>query len=495
MSLLSRLQRRAVGQVAAYGVATGLAAVLTLMQTRVLWRALTPVDFGTWALIDPLLLPLAGLTLFGIDQAVFKQLHVDRVPFRAALGSLLATTLPASAACLLLIAAIGRCILHLPWTEALLSTIAGEALVLLLQTACRAAGSASGFAALVLSRNLLYLSVLLVVHYGARDGGARDGLMPVGSAFLARGACVILVSLLAVAALRPLPRIDWGRYRDALRYGFPLLATSFIYSTSDMVDRWLLAHFSGVVAVGIYTLHLKAAAILGQAVVVPFGLWFPGERFRRMDAPDHGHRFFRRVAAGLTVACVHLAGALWLARGVVLGLIAPGITASPLILACCLGSVMGLAVSHAVNVGLLLPGQTGKNVWCTGAAIAASGLACTILVPLFGAEGAALGRITGSAVLVAVTAWWSWRVLPVPLPFIGMTLFCATAAPAAVLIDHAISHALPGGGRLALCAALLAWTLAAAALGGLLWLSLSWRRGPALPAAPVAVQPLGTPAG
>ena len=472
MSLLNRLRHRAIGQAAVYGSATGMAAVLTLVQTRVLWRVLTPADFGVWALVDPLLFPLTGLVLFGIDQAIVKQLQIDRMPLRVVVGTLLTSTLPASGACLALIGVFGRYVFNVPWTAALLCTLAGEALALVMQTAFRARGSAFRFAALLLSRNLLYLGVLLLVRSG-NDGG----LMPVGLVFLARGICVLLVSVVALAALRPLPRIDWPDYRDALRYGFPLLLTSFVYSASDMVDRWLLAEFSGVVVVGVYTLHLKTAAIMAQAIVVPFGLWFPAERFRRMEAPDQGYRFFRRVAAGLTVLCAYVSGGVWLSRDVVLPLIAPGVVASPLILACCLGTVMCLAISHALNVGLLLPGHTGKNVWCSVAVVVAAGLACGILVPILGADGAALGRISGGVVLLGVTGWWSYRVLPIRFPLAGMLLFCGASALIAVLIDDVVA----GRGLLPLAAALLVWTAVIAGLGGLLWLSLSWGRGAGLP--------------
>jgi O-antigen/teichoic acid export membrane protein len=466
VSMLARLRNHALSNIAIYGVSTGLAAVLTLVQTRVLWRALTPADFGVWALVDPLLLPLACLVLFGIDHSIVKQLQADRIPLRVVAGTLLISTLPATALCLLVIGLISQFVFHLDWTSALLLTVAGEALILMMQTAFRATGSVTQFAVLLLSRNVLYLGLLLLVQMA---NGSEP--LSIGLVFLSRGVCVVLISLLAVAALRPTLSVNWAGYRDAVHYGFPLLLTTFIYGITDMTDRWFLAEFNGVVVVGLYSLHLKMAAIMAQAIVVPFGLWFPPERFRRLDDPDHGHRFFKRTAAALSVLCVYLSGGVWLARDIVLPLIAPGVLASPLVLACCLSAVTCLALSHALNVGLLMPGHTGKNAYCTGYAVAATVLASAILVPLFGIDGAAVSRLVGGFVLVSVTAVMSYRAMPIAFPFTRMLVYFAVSAIAAAIIDRA-SNSLD---MLDVVVALVEWTVVTALIGTAIWVKLPTR--------------------
>jgi O-antigen/teichoic acid export membrane protein len=477
VSMLARVRNHALSNIAIYGIATGLAAVLTLVQTRVLWRALTPADFGVWALVDPLLLPLACLVLFGIDHSIVKQLQADRIPLRVVAGTLLVSTLPATALCLLVIGLVSEFAFHLAWTNALLLTVAGEALILMMQTAFRATGSVAQFAGLLLSRNLLYLALLYLAQFSLGSEPLSIGLV-----FLSRGACVVLVSLVAVAALRPTLRIDWAGYRDAVHYGFPLLLTTFIYGITDMTDRWFLAEFNGVVMVGLYSLHLKMAAIMAQAIVVPFGLWFPPERFRRLGDADHGHRFFKRTAAALSVLCAYLAGGVWLARDLVLPWIAPGVVASPLVLACCLSGVTCLALSHALNVGLLMPGHTGKNTYCTGFAVAATVLASAILVPLFGIDGAAISRLVGGVVLVAVTAILSYRAMPIAFPFIRIVAYFVVSAAAAAIIDRASS----GQGAQIVAVALIGWTVTTALIGAAVWIKLP-ARPYVLPQAPPSV--------
>jgi O-antigen/teichoic acid export membrane protein len=484
VSLLNRWRDPALRNIAVYGLATALAAVLTLMQTRVLWRTLTPEDFGIWALVDPMLLPAASLILGGIDHAIVKQLRIDRLPLPVVTGTLLVSTLPVTGLTLLVIGLVASLLLHLGWAGALLLTMAGEALILMMQSAFRATGAVANFSAILLSRNLLYLAILLVAqaqagvgyagagyaeagHAGAGYAGAAR--LPIETVFLARGGCVILVSLIALAALRPVPRFDWARYRDAVYYGFPLLMTTFIYALTDMTDRWFLARFSGVVAVGVYALHLKVAAILSQAIVIPFGLWFPPERFKRLDDADGGAGFFIRTAAALLLVCFYLSGTVWLARDLVLPLIAPGVVASPLVLALCLGGVICLALSQALNVGLLMPGHTSKNAICSTFAAGMTVLAAAIAVPLFGMDGAATTRLFGGMVLVSATAAWSHRVFPIAFPFVEMLLYGVVSVIAAIGIDQATT-ALGLWPRV--ISGLIAWTAVTAVCAAVGWIRL-----------------------
>jgi len=446
-----------------YGLATGLAAALTLVLTRVLWRELTPADFGLWALVDPTLLPIATLVLFGVDHSIVKQLHADGLSLRVVTGTLLVSTVPATSLSLVAVGLVARFVFHLGWTDALLLTMAGEALILFMTSAFRATGAVYGYAAVLLSRNLLYLAALLVA--AAADAPSQ---ISVGLVFLVRGVCVLLVSFFAIAVLRPVPQWHWGRYRDAVVYGFPLLLTTFIFALSDMTDRWFLAEFTGIVAVGVYALHLKVAAILSQAIVLPFGLWFQPERFKRLDDPDGGRRFYIQTSVVLALICGYLSGGVWLARDLLLSLIAPGVLVSPLVLACCLGAVICLALSQALNVGLLLPGHTGKNAICTGFAVVAGVAACAVLVPLFGMEGAATGRLLGGFVLVGATAAWSRRIFDVAFPFTALALFFAVSAAIMIGLDGISA----GRGLPALVLALVAWSAAMAGAAAIFWTRL-----------------------
>ena len=124
-----RVRNPEVRSVLLYGLSTAVAAGLTLILTRVLWRALTPEAFGLWALIDPILIPAGSLMLLGVNHAIVKQLQIDRTPLNQVVGTLLLAGLPAALACLLLLGLVFFIIWHLPRTDANQFGVGGEALI------------------------------------------------------------------------------------------------------------------------------------------------------------------------------------------------------------------------------------------------------------------------------------------------------------------------------------------------------------------------------
>ena len=213
--MINSLRHPDIRNVAVYGIATAAAAVLTLVQTRVLWHALLPADFGIWTLIDPMLVPCASLVLFGIEYAIVKQIQSDGGSLRVVTGTLLVSTLPATMLCLVIMYVVSHFVFRFAWIDVLLLAITGEALILVVQSAFRATGSVLAFSAVLLTRNLLYLAILLFASF--YGGGSPFSVRFV---FLARGGCVIFLSLIATAVLRPILRPNQARYFDAVRYGF-----------------------------------------------------------------------------------------------------------------------------------------------------------------------------------------------------------------------------------------------------------------------------------
>jgi O-antigen/teichoic acid export membrane protein len=446
--LISLLKRKETLSIGVYGLATVLSALLTLLLTRILWRSLDGTAFGVWSLIDPLLAPVASMVLVGVDFAVVKQFRMDHLPMRVVVGHLLVTGLPAALLCLAGVALIAFYGFHITWMAALLATVLGEALIRLLSTALRATGDVYWYAAIQVGRNLVYIALLLLTIHELSTVPLDNDFV-----FAARGACMIGVSLLALALFRPSLRFDARHYAEAVRYGFPLLMATFFYSASDMVDRVILAHFAGVELAGIYAVHLKIAAFLSQAIVIPFGLWFPPERFKHAEDVDGGNAFFIATALALTVIATVSAGGVWLARDILMSIIAPGTHASAVVTAACLGSVIGLALSQALNVGLLLPGQTLKNTYCVIFAVLATLVVSVVAVPWLHMVGASYGRLANGVVFAIVTAAWSYAVTPIRFPFAAMAGYFVVSALELVGIDAMTA----GRGLLATGEGLVAW--------------------------------------
>src|SRR5580698_8758817 len=90
---LRRLQRNGIlaagSRLAAYAAITAAAAFATFLTTPILVRSLGLKGFGSYSLLDPILVSAASVTLLGADHGVLKRIAYDRVDLREAIGAVL----------------------------------------------------------------------------------------------------------------------------------------------------------------------------------------------------------------------------------------------------------------------------------------------------------------------------------------------------------------------------------------------------------------------
>ncbi len=312
------------------------------------------------------------------------------------------------------------------------------------------------------------LDLVLVRHLGV--AGVLYGK-------LAGDACAALLGIvLCRHHLRPV--FDRKLLRTMLGYGLPLVPLAFAYGIIGSVDRWALQHFSSLDEVGIYALALKFFAVVTMGVSA-FQLAFMPFAFARAQDPD-APRLYARVL-GLFIA-IATGGAL------AVGLLAPvGIrllatrdyaAASRPAVWLAFASVLQGAY-YVTGLGVNLALKNSRLAWSAGGAAIVAYTANLLLVPRFGAEGAALATFAGHATAAGLTYAIAQRVRP--MPYRGLRLAALFAA--GVAIGVATAHFAPAG------AAGIGWRVTAVAAYALLaWKSDVWRDLGALRHRPVAAR-------
>lgn len=423
-----------------YGLVTVVTAGATFLAVPVLIRLLGLEGFGRWSLLEPVILVGAVLVLLGIEHGAIKQIAHDRLSPGLVAGRLIATAmLPAaliSAGFLLGLASVwGQ---RLALLAALL--ILAEGLLTLLTASCRAANLTGGYALGQGGRAALFLMALL--------SGLAWPFLSVATveAAVAVRLCIVAALALGLAVLLR-ARLRWGprAYGDAVRYGGFILLTGLLATVMETGDRYALAWFADPALVGVYVVHVKLASIVGQGITTPFMLWFPVERFRHLGDADGGSLFFRTAAILLLGALLAVAGGVWLAGPFLTGLMAPGVRFDPAVSGWILAATVAVGMGYPMNVGLLKPGLTHRNVYPSLlAAPIAIGLAF-LMAPAWGMEGAAIARTVGAvAALVLLTAL-SQRAHRVDFAHARMIGLVG----AAVLLVAVLDRGLPGDGLVA----------------------------------------------
>lgn len=421
-----------------YGLVTAVAASATFLTVPTLIRLLGIDGFGLWSLIEPLILVGGVLVLLGTEHGAIKQIAHDRIAPGLVAGRLLAAAAPAA----ILIALAFYFGFRTAWgaTLAVLATllILAEGLLTLMTASCRAANHPAGYALGQGGRALLFLAILAPgLVWSALAIDTVEGVVATRL-----GITAVLAFGLAVL-LRARPGWAPQAYGDAVKYGGFILVTGLLAMVVEAGDRYILAWFREPAAVGMYVVHIKIASIVGQGITTPFMLWFPVERFRHLQDPDGGSAFFSAAAILLLGMLLAISGSVWLIGPLLLELFAPGVGFDPVVSAYVLAATVAVGMSYPMNVGLLKPGLTHRNVYPSLLAAFLSIVLAIVLVPSLGAPGAGVAKVVGALAILTLLTVLSQQVHPVDFAYGRMTGLIAASAILAFTIDHAFQGSGP----------------------------------------------------
>ncbi len=436
----------AIVRLGIYAGVTASAAFSTFLAGPVLVRLLGIEAFGTWSLIEPLVLMAAAAALLGVDHGLIKQVSHDGNDLSPALGRLVPIGLPVLLAVAGL-AGIGIAVPVLGWgaVPALAVLIVVEAVLGILLFGCRAANRLAPYAIGQAGRPAIFLLALGIVL--ALTWPTRLSLMDI---VLFRLLAAGSLALLLVMILRPGPLARRGAYADAVRYGGFILLTGMLAQVAESGDRFLLAWFGERADVGAYVVYVKLTAFVGQGITMPFMLWFPVERFAHLNDPDGGSAFFDQAAHLLLALMLTVAGMVGLAGHELVDLFAPGLAYDPWTLVLLIMAIVTVGMTYPFNVGLLKPGHTHRNLYPVGAGALAAIAIGAVLIPWLGLQGAALAKLGGAIVALGTLMVLSQRIHRVAFRHGRMVGLCLGTAMLGTLLGADPLAGLPLAVRLAM---------------------------------------------
>jgi len=289
----------------------------------------------------------------------------------------------------------------------------------------------------------LLLLALLVVTLGAGLGlpGA------VGSLLASRGLVMLSMLGLVVRELG-LRRPSFGRIREFLGFGVPMIPGNLSDWALNSADRYVLGILLGVVYVGYYNPGYALSAMIVMLVnplrfLLPATLseLFDKGRIERVGSVlRHSMRYFLLLAipsaVGLGVLSRELLGVLTTGE-----IASEGYMVTPVVAA---GMVL-YGVQIILGQVLIIEKQT-KKLGTVMAATAGLNLVLNLLlVPLLGIVGAAVSTLVAFAFALATTAWLSSMYLRVGLDVPTVAKAVLASAVMGASIWAVGTHLLPGG--------------------------------------------------
>jgi O-antigen/teichoic acid export membrane protein len=233
-----------------------------------------------------------------------------------------------------------------------------------------------------------------------------------------------------------------------------------------------------VAAVGVYALGLRLAQVIPVLLVDPFTKSFGPFRFSIMKRPDAGATY-SRILAMFVLAASAAALALTLFAPEIVRLVSSREFAGaglllPLLL---VPGVLGGA-GYVFQTGIYIQKGTSRILWITIAGGCLTLALNVVLIPRFGAYGAAVAMVVAALASVALTYITAQRIHPIaydlrrPLRIAGLAL----------LVALAVARVAPAGalGWMVKTAAILVFIPVGTRTAGLSWsqLRMPWRLEP-----------------
>ena len=255
------------------------------------------------------------------------------------------------------------------------------------------------------------------------------------------GVTLTLAVLIVAVGRSWRPRVDSRLLRAMLAYSLPLVPCSFAMFMLNFGDRYFLRAYWGLQVLGVYSLGYKLCMVMPGLVMEPVGLAWSAVVFTladRDDAPRIYARYFNAF-----MFCVVFLG-LWLSaisRDLVQVMADRSYWEAYRIVPVVMLGLTAWAASSVFETGILLAKRTYyRTIGHLLSAAMVTG-AYVLLVPRYGAMGAAWATVIGFVVMAAATYVFSQRLYPIPYDLRRGSLLMGVAIGL-----YSIAHLLPGAG-------------------------------------------------
>lgn len=402
-----------------YALASAASPLISLVLAPFLTHHLSASDYGVLAVTNTAIGLGVGITQLGLFSAFFRAYSYDYTS-RHDRRDVVATV-----TALLLLASVSMAsvvVLAAPWLASLLygqpslsNYVALAGGVILLQNLItpglawlRAEGRPLLFTALWIS-NLLVTLLANIYLVGVLHWGGAGSIIANGSGF----ACIVICTLPVIVVRVGLKmRIDMAK--SLLAFGLPLVLNFVAYWVLQLSDRYLLSLFVSLAETARYAVVYALGSAMSVVIMGAFTLAWPTAMFtiaKRKDAAQ----VFKLVFRWFSLFLLFSAFGFSLVGSFVLYWLFPVTyhTAAPII-PLVTESIVFYGVYYVFMVGANVKRKTWLAAVFTTLAAVVNVAVNLILIPLFGAMGAAASTLIAYMVLALAAYIVNQRLYPIP---------------------------------------------------------------------------------
>ncbi len=432
------LVRNLVKSSGIYALSSVASPLVSLILAPFLTRALSHHDYGALVVLNTLIALMVGITQFGLNSAFFRAYNYDYESQRDRLrvvstvvSLLLLISIPVTIA----VSGAGSWLAILLFKSSSLSgAVRLAALVVLMQNLTipgfswlRAENRAMLFSSLAII-NLLVNLVTTIILVSVLHLGIAGSLLGIGG-----GYAVVVACTLPIVLLRAGLRIHFDVARNLLSFGIPLVTSFVTIWILQLSDRYLLSSLGSLAQTASYGVAYSLGGVISVVVLSPFSLSWPAAMFAIAKRDDAAH-VFQFVFRWFSIALLFITFSFSLVGMGVLILFFPLAyhSAAPII-PIIAASTMFYGLYSFFTTGVAVRRKNWLGIIYTAfSALLNIGLNF-VLIPLYGAIGAALSTLVAYIALAFIAYVINQRIYYIPYKLgifiaallVGIALFIA----------------------------------------------------------------------
>jgi O-antigen/teichoic acid export membrane protein len=223
------------------------------------------------------------------------------------------------------------------------------------------------------------------------------------------------------------PRLVFKEIEDIkgiLRYGIPFVPTFVIVWVFQSMDRMALRHYSTFAEIGIYAAAFKLVAVLTllQAGFTTF--WTP-HAYEEYERSPESTELYRKMFTMISFVMLMIAATAILFKDAVILILARSYAGAAYIMPFLIFQPLMYTVSEVTVCGINFKKRTHWHLWISVACALLNLAGNTLLVPTYGARGAAFSTGMSYVLFFFLRTWISQQCYRIPF---GLKRFYALAA-------------------------------------------------------------------
>ena len=228
------------------------------------------------------------------------------------------------------------------------------------------------------------------------------------------GFTVYLVILIPFMLENSSLRIHKPVFTEMMGYGFSMMMSALAVASTNVIDRFVLNSMSGLQEVGFYSLGFKISSILKVFIITSVSLALTPMIFKKMN-DDDSHRFYKKSMTyygfgimlcimgislfGKEVLKIFTGSKLYWSSFAVIPVLSLG--------------MYFVALRDIVTIGLRIKKKTSRITLMTVIVSVLNLILNFLLIPILGAEGAALASLFSQLVFFSGLFYFSNKVYPI----------------------------------------------------------------------------------